>query len=186
MLTIKSYFFFILMTLLLSGCHVLNYQKEPKIWNDCDYVTITGIEFIFNDLPDSQQLEGYRHIFVAESRVSYTLPYAPYRGMKGKLTDDIIERHYPVPSYLRSAFRCPLFGLRECDSLYDIEYENLFLSPKQKEERERKSKFVVRKAILENCEMVYISIDPLVADKKSIDLIGHAGITIINNDKNTK
>ncbi|OCG00295.1 hypothetical protein [Gilliamella sp. wkB112] len=156
---------------LLVGCgSFLNYRTAPLVMQNCQYSTHPGVEFLFNQLP--KNISSYQHIYVAQSRDSRVLP-AAYAGMKGKLTDQILVRDYPKETFWRAP------TLLERATLYDDGYDDLYISAKQKEKRDRKAKFVVRQAVLQNCEIVYISIDSLATNRDNPQLIESADLTII-------
>lgn len=165
----------IILLLSLANCRVLNFQTEPLLQENCQYYTMSGIEFEFDNLPIEQLDNGFNHIYVAQSKESKTLS-AQYQGMKGKLTGTIIEKNYPkiyIWGHRSSPFRDSL--------LYDDGYEYLYLTPKQREIRERRSKYIFHKAILNNCQIVYISVDSLAQHFDNPYLIEATGLTIINN-----
>ncbi|OCG25019.1 hypothetical protein A9G11_02655 [Gilliamella sp. wkB108] len=155
---------------LLLGCGSLNYRTAPVVMENCQYSTLSGVEFRFNQLPIN--IPSYQDIYIAQSRESKHLS-ANYVGMKGKLTDQIFVRDYPKETFWRAP------TLLERTSLYDDGYDDLYISPAQKERRDRKAKFVVREAILQNCQIVYISIDSLAQDRNNPELIQSAYLSII-------
>lgn len=161
----------------LSGCQALNFQTEPKRQEDCQYSTMQGIEFQFNNLPINQLNDGYAHIYVAQSKESATLPFQ-YQGVKGKLAGIVIERYYPYTSFggnRLSPFRDSLFY----DNYY---YDDIYLTAQQREMRDRKAKYIFQKAILENCQIVYISVDSMATDYEDPNLIINADLTILHKD----
>lgn len=152
---------FILVTLsILSGCS-LRYLTQPEVMPDCQYDALSGKECRFDALPVDEQLKGYAQIHTLYSRGSATLPYSHYIGLKGKLTDKIIVKDYPKkPVFFGFGRRCSLFS--DCDGWYSDENHNeLYLTEKQREARNREAHYVFRKAILANCQIVYISLDSL-------------------------
>ncbi|GAA5110603.1 hypothetical protein GCM10023211_15210 [Orbus sasakiae] len=165
----------LLSVLTLTGCHALNFQTEPDIAPQCDYRAMTGIEFKFNQLPDNQQKKGFNHVYVAQSKGSATLP-ASYQGLKGKLTGQVIERNYPQ-NYLWGHRGSPFRN----SFLYDDDrYDDFYLTARQRQLRERKAKSVFQQAILENCQIVYISVDSLAQDLDNPLLIKRAELNIIH------
>lgn len=165
----------IILLLSLASCRVLNFQTEPLLQENCQYHTMSGIEFEFDNLPIDQLDAGFNHIYVAQSKESKTLS-VQYQGMKGKLTGTIIEKNYPkvyIWGHRPSPFRDSL--------LYDDGYEDLYLTSKQREIRDRRSKYIFHKAILSNCQIVYISVDSLAQYFDNPYLIEAAGLKIINN-----
>lgn len=171
----KKVYLLLLSILILSGCNALNFQTEPKIAPQCDYRAMAGIEFKFNQLLDNQKKRGFTHVFVAQSKESATLA-ANYQGLKGKLTGQVIERYYP-PNYLwghrASPFRYSL--------LYDDDqYDDFYLTTRQRQRQDRKTKYVFQQAILENCQIVYISVDSLAQDIDNPLLIKRADLNIIH------
>lgn len=169
----KKRFIWCFSLFLLTGCQSLNFQTEPKIEPDCQYETLSGTEFRLSPLSGDGLINGYKNIYVAQSKSSATLS-AQYQGMKGKLTDNIIERNYPQ-AYLWqrsiSPFRHPRF--------YDND-DYFYLTNKQREEREQKTKSVFQQAILQNCAIVYISIFPVIQPINNTTAIEAAGLKIIN------
>lgn len=155
---------------LLLGCDSLNYRTAPFVMPNCQYSTLAGVEFVFNQLPEN--MPNYQSIYIAQSRESRVLS-SDYVGMKGKLTDQILVRDYPKQTFWRTP------TLLERASLYDDGYDDLYISAKQKEKRDRKAKFVVRQAVLQNCQIVYIAIDSLAKDRNNPQLIESANLTII-------
>lgn len=161
--------------LLLVGCGVLNYRTAPLTMDNCQYNTMSGTEFQFKPLPDN--ISDYQHIYIAQSKESRHVP-ASYAGIYGKLTGKTIVREYPKETFWRSV------SLFERASLYDDGYDDLYITPAQREARDRKAKFVFRQAVLQNCQIVYIAIDPLTKDSDNPQLIEAANLTIINkNDR---
>lgn len=126
-------------------------------------------EFVLNPLPSN--ISNYQHIYIAQSRQSKHLP-ASYAGMKGKFTGNIEIRDYPKQTFWRAQ------SLLDRVTLYDDGYEDLYMSPTQKEARDRKAKFVVRQAILQNCQIIYIAIDSLVKDRDNLTLIESNDVSI--------
>ncbi|OCG07104.1 hypothetical protein A9G13_08975 [Gilliamella sp. wkB178] len=156
---------------LLVGCgSLLNYRTAPLVMQNCQYTTRPGVEFLFNPLPAN--ISSYQHVYIAQSRDSRVLP-AEYAGMRGKLTNQFFVRDYPKETFWRAQ------TLLERATLYDDGYDDVYISPQQKEDRDRKAKFVVRKAILQNCQVVYIAIDSLTTNRDNPQLIEAAGLTII-------
>lgn len=179
----------IMLALFLTSCNSLNFKEEPLVMANCNYEQLTGPRFIFSPLPPQYRDGGYQHIYVAQSRVSNTLPYERYLLQKGKLTDEILVRYYPVSvpfCHLGFGPHSLAFGNRRLFNDYDCYYNNLFYySPQEREEIEREAKFVVRKAILANCEVVYISlIDSLSADLLNPKLIEPTGLSLIDTSDN--
>lgn len=170
----KVYIIAILSSLMLLGCSALNFQTEPKIEQDCQYDRLMTTEFRFVPLTVDSLLKGYTHIYVAQSKSSATLS-ADYQGVKGKLTENIIERNYP--KLYRRGERPWFFGNT---SFYDNDYNDFYLTPKQREEQLRKTKSIFQQAILENCQVVYILIDSLNRNQDNSTLIAAAGLQIIN------
>ena len=82
-------------------------------------------------------------------------------------------RDYPKQTFWWSA------NIFERASMYDDGYEDMYISPKQKEARDRKAKFVVKEAELENCQIIYISIDSLAKDRDNPSLIESKDLSII-------
>lgn len=156
--------------LLLVGCSSLNYRTAPLIMQNCQYSTLSGIEFVFNQLPENTS--KYQDIYIAQSRESRVLS-SDYVGMKGKLTDKIFIRDYPKETFWKTP------TLLERASLYDDGYDDIYISAKQKEKRDRKAKFVVRQAVLQNCQIVYIAIDSLAKNRNNPQLIESANLKII-------
>ncbi|OCG54499.1 hypothetical protein A9G36_08335 [Gilliamella sp. Choc6-1] len=66
-------------------------------------------------------------------------------------------------------------NLFESASLYD----DLYTIKVQKEARDRKGQFVVKQAVLQNCQIVYITIDSLAKDRDNPLLIESNYLTII-------
>lgn len=160
---------------LLTGCQPLNFKTEPELRNKCQYNDITGIEFQFNKLVADQVEKGFQHIYVAQSKSSATLS-ANYQGLKGKLTGKIIERNYPLIPICTNRSK---FSLVEPLS-YD-EADDLCLSPKQRAIRARQAKFIFQQAILQNCQIIYISVDSLATNYQDPILIENANLSIIND-----
>ena len=155
---------------LLVGCSSLNFRTTPLIMENCQYQNRTGIEFKLNKLEPN--FTTYSHIYLSQSRDSLRLPIN-YVGLKGKLTGQTFERDYPKQTFWRST------NIFERASMYDDGYDDLYISAKQKEVRDRKAKFVVKEAVLETCQIVYISIDSLVKDRDNPLLIESDDLSII-------
>jgi len=164
-----KYLLLTFLILLLNGCNALNFQAEPKIVDNCKYIIMPGIEFEFKQLTDNELNKGYIHVHVAQSKNSATLS-ANYQGIRGKLTGQVIERNYPK-NYTWGHRPNPLKDL-----LYDD--EDFYLSTKQREIRDRKAKYTFQQAILENCQIVYISVDSLTQQSNNLDLIEDSGLKI--------
>ena len=143
---------------LLVGCSSLNFRTAPLTMENCQYSNLSGIEFLLNPLPSNKPI--YQHVYISQSREGKHLP-SSYAGIKGKLTDQILVRNYPKQTFWRT------LNLFERASLYD----DLYISKAQKEARDRKAKFVVRQAVLQNCKIVYIAIDSLAKDRDNPLLI---------------
>ncbi|SCC33090.1 hypothetical protein GA0061081_12015 [Gilliamella bombicola] len=157
----------------LVGCGSLNYRTAPLTLDNCQYSNLSGIEFLLNKLPSN--IQNYQHVYIAQSRASKHLP-SSYAGIKGKLTDQILVRYYPKETFWRAP------NLFERASLYDDGYDDLYISKAQKEARDRKAKFVVRQALLQNCQIVYISIDSLAKDRDNPLLIESNDLSIIKQE----
>ncbi|NUF28420.1 hypothetical protein [Gilliamella sp. ESL0254] len=157
----------------LVGCGSLNYRTAPLALENCQYSNLSGIEFLLNKLPSN--IQNYQHVYIAQSRASKHLP-SSYAGIKGKLTDQILVRDYPKETFWRAP------NLFERASLYDDGYDDLYISKAQKEARDRKAKFVVRQALLQNCQIVYISIDSLAKDRDNPLLIESNDLSIIKQE----
>ncbi|MWP61150.1 hypothetical protein [Gilliamella sp. Pas-s25] len=155
---------------LLIGCGSLNYRTAPLTLENCQYSNLSGLEFLLNKLPSNTQ--NYQHVYIAQNRESKHLP-SHYAGIKGKLTDQILVRDYPKETFWRTP------NLFERASLYDDGYDDLYISKAQKEARDRKAKFVVRQAVLHNCQIVYIAIDSLAKDRDNPLLIESNDLSII-------
>ena len=166
----KQRILYFIMILFLSGCQALNYQTAPNVLEDCDYATLQGDKFILGD--NHQQLY-YSHVYVANSRASAKLDYQLYQGLQGKLTNEVLVRYYPEP--MIRAWHSPFR-----DNYYDDFYDYFYLTPKQREDKLRRETFAVRKAILQNCEIIYIQIDPLAQAQLSLDLLPKNEVTLIN------
>ncbi|MCX8642827.1 MULTISPECIES: hypothetical protein [unclassified Gilliamella] len=154
---------------LLVGCGSLNFRTAPSVMHNCQYSTRAGVEFSLNLLPSNKK--SYQSIYIAQSRASKHLS-SSYAGIKGKLTDQIFTRDYPKETFWRTQ------SLLDRATLYDDGYDDLYISPAQKQERDRKAKFVVRQAVLQNCQIVYIAIDSLAKDKDNPLLIESNEISI--------
>jgi hypothetical protein len=155
---------------LLVGCGSLNFRTTPLTMENCQYSNLFGIEFILNPLPANIRI--YQRVYITQSREGKHLP-SSYAGIKGKLTDQIFIRDYPKETFWRTP------NLFERSSLYDDGYDDLYISKAQKEARDRKAKFVVRQAILQNCQIVYIAIDSLAKDRDNLSLIESNDLSII-------
>lgn len=160
----------IILLFLLVGCGSLNYRTAPLVMENCQYSTLSGVEFSFDKLPAN--IPSYQHIYIAQSRESLNLS-ADYAGMRGKLTGRIFVRDYPKETFWRTP------TLLERASLYDDGYDDVYISAAQKEQRDRKAKFVVKQAVLQNCQIVYIAIDSLTQDRDNPELIESANLSII-------
>ena len=156
---------------LLVGCGSLNFRTAPLTMENCQYQNRSGIEFKLNQLEPN--LTEYPHIYLSQSRASNNLPIS-YVGLKGKLTGQTFERDYPKETFWRSP------NIFERASMYDDGYDDLYISVKQKEARDRKAKFVVKEAVLENCQIIYISIDSLAKDRDNPSLIQSEDLSILN------
>lgn len=156
---------------LLVGCSSLNFRTAPLTMENCQYQNRSGIEFKLNQLEPN--LTEYPHIYLSQSRASNHLPIS-YVGLKGKLTGQTFERDYPKETFWRSP------NIFERASMYDDGYDDLYISVKQKEARDRKAKFVVKEAVLENCQIIYISIDSLAKDRDNPSLIQSEDLSILN------
>ncbi len=154
----------------LVGCGSLNFRTAPLTMENCHYASLNQIQFQLNPL--SSNITSYQHINIAPSRSSRHLS-ATYAGMKGKLTGNIIVRHYPKETFWRAP------SLLERASLYDDGYDDLYISPAQRAARDRKAKFVAREAILQNCQIIYIVIDSLAEDSDNPKLIVSPEVSII-------
>ena len=154
---------------LLTGCGSLNFRTAPLTVENCHYSSMINTEFVLNPLPSN--VLSYPHIYIAQSRQSKYLP-ASYAGMKGKLTGNIEGRDYPKQTFWRAQ------SLFDRATLYDDGYDDLYISPTQKEARDRKAKFVVRQAILQNCQLIYIAIDSLAKDRDNPALIESNDLSI--------
>ena len=154
---------------LLTGCGSLNFRTAPLTIENCHYSSMINTEFVLNPLPS--YVLSYPHIYIAQSRQSKHLP-ASYAGMKGKLTGNIEVRDYPKQTFWRAQ------SLFDRATLYDDGYDDLYISPTQKEARDRKAKFVVRQAILQNCQLIYIVIDSLAKDRDNPALIESNDLSI--------
>ena len=154
---------------LLTGCGSLNFRTAPLTIENCHYSSMINTEFVLNPLPS--YVLSYPHIYIAQSRQSNHLP-ASYAGMKGKLTGNIEVRDYPKQTFWRAQ------SLFDRATLYDDGYDDLYISPTQKEARDRKAKFVVRQAILQNCQLIYIAIDSLAKDRDNPALIESNDLSI--------
>ena len=154
---------------LLTGCGSLNFRTAPLTIENCHYSSMINTEFVLNPLPSN--ILSYPHIYIAQSRQSKHLP-ASYAGMKGKLTNKIEVRDYPKQTFWRAQ------SLLDRATLYDDGYDDLYISPAQKEARDRKAKFVVRQAILQNCQIIYIAIDSLAKDRDNPALIESNDLSI--------
>ncbi|MBX4133087.1 hypothetical protein JMI89_05540 [Frischella sp. Ac48] len=158
----------------LVGCHALNFKVQPDRLPHCQYNTLAGIEFQFNQLPQNKLTEGFNHIYVAQSRASATLSSA-YQGMKGKLTGEIIQREYPDSHIWIHRFNA-------LSVLFDDDVDNdLYLTTEQKVRRDRNSNYIFYKAILSNCQIVYISVNSLSNNFYDPQLISDQGLTVIND-----
>ncbi|OCG40729.1 hypothetical protein A9G25_07320 [Gilliamella sp. Bif1-4] len=155
---------------LLVGCSSLNFRTAPLTMENCQYSNLSGIEFLLNPLPSNKP--SYQHVYISQSREGKHLP-SSYAGIKGKLTDQILIRNYPKQTFWRTP------NLFEMASLYDDGYDDLYISKAQKEARDRKAKFVVRQAVLQNCQIVYIAIDSLAKDRDNPLLIESNDLSII-------
>lgn len=155
---------------LLVGCGSLNLRTAPLTMENCQYSSLLGIEFLLNTLP--ADTPSYQYVYIAQSRASKRLP-SNYAGIKGKLTGQILVRDYPKEIFWRTP------SLLERASLYDDGYDDLYISKTQKEARDRKAKFVVRQAVLQNCQIVYIAIDSLAKDRDNPLLIESSDLSII-------
>ncbi|MCX8596995.1 MULTISPECIES: hypothetical protein [unclassified Gilliamella] len=160
-----------ILAFLLVGCGSLNFRTAPLIMDNCQYQNRSGVEFKLNQLESN--LTQYPHIYLSQSRASRHLPMS-YAGLKGKLTGQTFERDYPKETFWRST------NIFERASMYDDGYDDLYISAKQKEERDRKAKFVVKEAVLETCQIVYISIDSLAKDSDNSSLIKFNDLSIIH------
>ncbi|MDF7666977.1 hypothetical protein PT273_03830 [Orbaceae bacterium ESL0727] len=156
--------------LLLMGCNALNYRTAPVVWKDCQYETLPGTVFQLQPLPANQP--NYPHIYIAQSRESAHLP-ASYAGLQGKLTGKTVVRNYPKETFWHT------MSLFDRASLYDDGYDDLYITPAQRESRDRKAKFVFRQAVLQNCQIVYIAVDSLAKDSNNPKLIEAANVAII-------
>ena len=154
---------------LLTGCGSLNFRTAPLTIENCHYSSMINTEFVLNPLPSN--VLSYPHIYIAQSRQSKHLP-ASYAGMKGKLTGNIEGRDYPKQTFWRAQ------SLFDRATLYDDGYDDLYISPTQKDARDRKAKFVVRQAILQNCQLIYIAIDSLAKDRDNPALIESNDLSI--------
>ena len=154
---------------LLTGCGSLNFRTAPLTVENCHYSSMINTEFVLNPLPSN--VLSYPHIYIAQSRQSKHLP-ASYAGMKGKLTGNIEGRDYPKQTFWRAQ------SLFDRATLYDDGYDDLYISPTQKDARDRKAKFVVRQAILQNCQLIYIAIDSLAKDRDNPALIESNDLSI--------
>ncbi|MWN32811.1 MULTISPECIES: hypothetical protein [unclassified Gilliamella] len=155
---------------LLVGCGSLNLRTAPLTMENCQYSNLSGIEFLLNTLP--ADTPSYQYVYIAQSRVSQHLP-SNYAGIKGKLTGQTLVRDYPKETFWRTP------SLLESASLYDDGYDDLYIRKTQKEARDRKAKFVVRQAVLQNCQIVYIAIDSLAKDRDNPLLIESSDLSII-------
>lgn len=161
----------------LFGC-LPKFQTTPERLPQCHYARLSGPVFRFAPLPPSKQYAGYASVYTYTNRGSRSLPYATYLGMRGKLTTDISTRAYAKRVYFGlSGFRCG--ALNDCEPDHSNR-ESLYLTRAQREKRDRDAQFVVRKAILENCQVVYIRIDALSKDYLSPQLIIPAGLQLLS------
>lgn len=154
---------------LLTGCGSLNFRTAPLTMENCHYSSMVNTEFVLNTLPSN--ISRYQYIYVAQSRESKHLSTS-YAGMKGKLMDNILVRDYPKQTFWRAQ------SLLDRATLYDDGYDDLYISASQREVRDRKAKFVVRQAILQNCQIIYIAIDPLAKDRDNPALIESCDLLI--------
>ncbi|QIQ22278.1 hypothetical protein [Zophobihabitans entericus] len=181
----KKYGLWLIALLSLSGCGALNGQTKPDVLEECHYETVSGELFVFNTLPESEQNEGYKAVYVAQSREAGTLPYDGYAGLKGKLTDNVIIRDYPrVSPFLgfgfgRSSYP---FGARVGTLVYD-DYNDFYLTSAQRETMLRNSRMIFRQAILENCEVVYFQIDYKSNEYVDVSAIEEKNITLLGKNE---
>lgn len=172
---IKETFLFILIAT-LSGC-LPRYQSSPEYISNCQYAQLKGPIFKFAPLPAHKQYAGYVRVYTYTNRGSRNLAYTAYLGQKGKLTDAISRRDYGNHVY---------FGLSgtRCSAFYDCEPDSVrrdfYLTKAQRDQQSRKSGFVVRKAILENCQVVYIRIDSRSPNYLDPKLIVPAGLQLLS------
>lgn len=160
----------------LSGC-LPKYQSSPEYISNCQYARLSGPVFQFARLPSHKQYAGYSRVYTYTNRGSHNLDYATYLGQKGKLTDEISHRDYGNPVYFGlSGTRCSAFYACEPDS----GSQDFYLTKAQREHRAREKRFVVRKAILENCQVVYIRIDALSKNYLDPGLIDSAGLRLLS------
>lgn len=169
----NNYFFLSLLAVLLTGCQVLNFKTEPATIPDCQYNKLSGTEFQFDKLAENQINKGFNHVYVAQSRASAKLS-AKYQNMHGKLTGKVFEVNYrKINRWGRQA------------SIYDLFYDNndnedIYLTPQQKEKRDKEAKYVFYQAILTNCQVVYVSVNSLADTKFNPQLVNDKGLTLIN------
>ncbi|WP_392565972.1 hypothetical protein RHO15_10515 [Utexia brackfieldae] len=167
-------FLFTALIFIISGC-ALKHMDAPQVLSDCQYKKLSGDEFIFMPLSELQQSHSYNLIYSDVSRQSSTLP-SYYQGLKGKLTDKLITRDYPhMPVSGQYDRHCSV--INDCDAEFNLPRH---LSKAQQEKQIRISTFLVRQAILSNCEVVYIRLDPLSDNYLAPSLINAAGLEVIS------